>query len=110
MTLQGILLFIICIIACLFGAVHAIAARTSILQSGSTPTKTLLMIGGTLNVIAVTQFTYWKSLSITLWIIGSLLTCGAAYWNGKHSENFHPMHHVIRATIAIVILLGAIFL
>ncbi|MFQ9268367.1 MAG: glucuronide permease, partial [Streptococcus salivarius] len=29
--------------------------------------------------------------------------CYGAYWNGKHKENFHLAHHVIRIGIALIL-------
>ena len=42
-------------------------------------------------------------VSLALWLIGCGLICYGAYWNGKHKGNFHPVHHLIRMGIALVI-------
>ena len=42
-------------------------------------------------------------VALVLWLIGCGLICYGAYWNGKHKGNFHPVHHLIRMGIALVI-------
>jgi len=42
-------------------------------------------------------------VALFIWLIGVSLICYGAYWNGKHKENFHPAHHVIRIGIALIL-------
>ena len=63
----------------------------------------LLFIGSSLATFSFILYFLLPIVALFIWLIGVSLICYGAYWNGKHKENFHLAHHVIRIGIALVL-------
>ena len=61
----------------------------------------LLFLGSSLATFSLILYFFLPIVTLSLWMIGCGLICYGAYWNGKHKENFKPVHHVIRVSIAL---------
>ena len=65
--------------------------------------NTFLLIGSGLATFSLILYFLLPIVALFIWLIGVSLICYGAYWNGKHKENFHLAHHVIRIGIALVL-------
>ena len=73
-------------LALAFPLLHLLASLSELRKGKNTLGNRLLFIGSCLATFSLCG-----------------LICYGAYWNGKHKENFKPVHHVIRVGIALVI-------
>lgn len=43
-------------------------------------------------------------------VVGGILICAAAVYNGKNGGNFHITHHIIRLAVTLLLIAGFIFI
>ena len=91
------------LLALAFALLHLLASLTEVKKGNHTLGNTFLIIGSGLATFSLILYFLLPIVALSLWVIGCGLICYGAYWNGKHKENFHPAHHVIRLGIALVI-------
>ena len=91
------------ILALAFPLLHLLASLSELRKGKNTLGNRLLLIGSSLATLSLILYSFLSIVALSLWLIGCGLICYGAYWNGKHKENFHPAHHVIRLGIALVI-------
>ena len=84
-----------------FALLHLLASLTEVKKGNHTLGNTFLLIGSSLATLSLTLYFFLPIVALVLWMIGCGLICYGAYWNGKHKENFKPVHHVIRVSIAL---------
>lgn len=97
-----ILTIAVCALAGLFTALHMIAA-VSQLKNGCKPSH-ILMLAGSLGVAAaVFDCLMGGAFDWLLMALGGGMVCGAAFWNGKSSGNFHLAHHLLRFGIVLIL-------
>ena len=90
-------------LALAFALLHLWASFSELRKGKNTLGNRLLLIGSSLATSSLILYFFLPIVALFLWLIGCGLICYGAYWNGKHKENFHPAHHVIRLGIALVI-------
>ena len=90
------------LLALAFALLHLLASLTEVKKGNHTLGNTFLLIGSGLATLSLILYFFLPIVALPLWLIGCGLICYGAYWNGKHKENFHPVHHVIRIGIALV--------
>ena len=90
-------------LALAFALLHLMASLSELRKGKNTLGNQLLLIGSSLATLSLILYFFLPIVALSLWLIGCGLICYGAYWNGKHKENFHPAHHVIRLGIALVI-------
>ena len=105
-------MLILCAFAALFGLLHIVAAAS---QLGKKKKKryTLswtMIIGGLLMIQAAVLCIFGSELDWGSALLGGLLVCFAALMNGRRSGNMHKVHHIVRAAIAVCIVIGFILL
>ena len=88
-----------------FVLLHLLASLSEVKKGNHTLGNTFLLIGSSLATFSLILYFFLPIVTLSLWMIGCGLICYGAYWNGKHKENFKPVHHVIRVGIALVITL-----
>ena len=103
MLLPILLGFITAFLALAFALLHLLASLTEVKKGNHTLGNTFLLIGSSLATFALILYFLLPIVALTLWLIGCGLICYGSYWNGKHKENFHPAHHVIRMGIALIL-------
>ena len=103
MLLPILLGFFTALFALAFALLHLLASLTEVKKGNHTLGNTFLLIGSSLATFALILYFLLPIVSLSLWLIGCGLICYGAYWNGKHKENFHPAHHVIRIGIALIL-------
>ena len=103
MSLYLIFSIITVFLALAFALLHLLASLTEVKKGNHTLGNTFLLIGSSLATFSLILYFLLPIVVLSLWLIGCGLICYGAYWNGKHKENFHPAHHVIRIGIALVI-------
>lgn len=103
MLLPILLGFITAFLALAFALLHLLASLTEVKKGNHTLGNTFLLIGSSLATFALILYFLLPIVALTLWLIGCGLICYGSYWNGKHKENFHPAHHVIRIGIALIL-------
>ena len=86
-----------------FALLHLLASLSEVKKGNHTLGNTILLIGSSLATLSLILYYFLPIVALSFWLIGCGLICYGAYWNGKHKENFHPAHHVIRLGIALVI-------
>lgn len=91
------------LLAFAFALLHLMASLSELRKGKNTLGNQLLLIGSSLAILSLILYFFLPIVALSLWLIGCGLICYGAYWNGKHKENFHPAHHVIRLGIALVI-------
>ena len=103
MNLLILLGIITALLALAFALLHLMASLSELRKGKNTLGNQLLLIGSSLATFSLILYFFLPIVALSLWLIGCGLICYGAYWNGKHKENFHPVHHVIRLGIALVI-------
>ena len=93
--------FLTALFALAFALLHLLASLTEVKKGNHTLGNTFLLIGSCLATVSLILYFFLPIVSLVLWMIGCGLICYGAYWNGKHKENFKPVHHVIRVSIAL---------
>ena len=90
-------------LALAFALLHLLASIAELKKGNHPLGNRLLFIGSCLATVSLILYFILPIVALFLWLIGCGLLCYGAYWNGKHKENFHPAHHLIRVGIALVI-------
>ena len=88
-------------LALAFPVLHLLASLSELRKGKNTLGNQLLFIGSCLATVSLILYFFLPIVALVLWMIGCCLICYGAYWNGKHKENFKPVHHVIRVSIAL---------
>ena len=91
------------LLALAFALLHLMASLSELRKGKNTLGNQLLLIGSSLAIFSLILYFFLPIVALSLWLIGCGLICYGTYWNGKHKENFHPAHHVIRLGIALVL-------
>ena len=103
MSLYLIFSIITVFLSLAFALLHLMASLSELRKGKNTLGNRLLFIGSCLATSSLILYFFLPIVALFLWMIGCGLICYGAYWNGKHKENFKPVHHVIRVGIALVI-------
>ena len=103
MPLYYIFNIITALLALAFALLHLLASLTEVKKGNHTLGNTFLLIGSGLATFSLILYFLLPIVALFIWLIGVSLICYGAYWNGKHKENFHLAHHVIRIGIALVL-------
>ena len=104
-----LLSFLTAFFALAFVLLHLLASLSEIKKGNHTLGNTFLLIGSSLATLSLILYFFLPIASLVLWLIGCGLICYGAYWNGKHKENFHPAHHLIRiGTVLLLTILLAL--
>ncbi len=96
----------VCMAALLFGTLSIVAAGAQIKKEGPLP-RALLMSGGACVLTAGALFCRlgwafdWPAA-----LIGCGMICTAAILNGKKSGKLHPLHHIIRIGVSVLLMVG----
>lgn len=92
-----------------FALLHLLASLSEVKKGNHTLGNTILLIGSSLATLSLILYLFLPIVTLVLWLIGCGLICYGAYWNGKHKENFHPAHHLIRiGTVLLLTILLAL--
>ena len=91
------------LLALAFALLHLLASLSEIRKGKNTLGNQFLLIGSSLATLSLILYFLLPIVALFIWLIGVSLICYGAYWNGKHKENFHLAHHVIRIGIALVL-------
>ena len=86
-----------------FALLHLMASLSELRKHKNTLGNRLLLIGSSLATFSLILYFLLPIVALFIWLIGVSLLCYGAYWNGKHKENFHLAHHVIRIGIALIL-------
>ena len=86
-----------------FALLHLLASISELKKGNHALGNRLLFIGSSLATVSLILYFFLPIVALFLWLIGCGLICYGAYWNGKHKVNFHPAHHLIRMSIALVL-------
>lgn len=103
MNLLILLGIITALLALAFALLHLMASLSELRKGKNTLGNQLLLIGSSLAILSLILYFFLPIVALSLWLIGCGLICYGAYWNGKHKENFHLAHHVIRIGIALIL-------
>ena len=103
MSLYPIFSIITVFLALAFALLHLMASLSELRKHKNTLGNRLLLIGSSLATFSLILYFLLPIVALFIWLIGVSLICYGAYWNGKHKENFHLAHHVIRIGIALIL-------
>ena len=103
MSLYPIFSIITVFLALVFALLHLLVSLSELKKGKKTLGIYLLFLGSALATFSLILYFLLPIVALSLWLIGCGLICYGAYWNGKHKENFHPAHHVIRIGIALIL-------
>ena len=103
MPLYYIFNIITAFLALAFALLHLLVSLSELKKSNKTLGIYLLFIGSSLATFSLILYFLLPIVALFIWLIGVSLICYGAYWNGKHKENFHLAHHVIRLGIALIL-------
>ena len=95
--------FFTALFALAFALLHLLASISELKKGKHTLGNRLLFIGSCLATVSLILYFFLPIVALVLWLISCCLICYGAYWNGKHKENFNPVHHLIRVGIALMI-------
>lgn len=101
MSLYLIFSIITVFLALAFALLHLMVSLSELKKGKKTLGINLLFLGSGLATFSLILYFLLPIVSLSLWLIGCGVICYGAYWNGKHKENFKPVHHVIRVSIAL---------
>ncbi|MGS4845393.1 glucuronide permease [Streptococcus sp. W151] len=103
MSLYPIFSIITVFSALVFALLHLLVSLSELKKGKKTLGIYLLFLGSSLAAFSLILYFFLPIVALSLWLIGCGLICYGAYWNGKHKENFHLTHHVIRIGIALIL-------
>ena len=103
MPLYYIFNIITAFLALAFALLHLLVSLSELKKSKKTLGIYLLFLGSSLATFSLILYFLLPIVALFIWLIGVSLICYGAYWNGKHKENFHLAHHVIRMGIALIL-------
>ena len=103
MLLPILLGFFTALFALAFALLHLLISLSELKKGKKTLGIYLLFLGSSLATFSLILYFLLPIVALFIWLIGVSLICYGAYWNGKHNENFHPAHHVIRIGIALIL-------
>ncbi|MBZ1355140.1 glucuronide permease [Streptococcus sp. S2(2023)] len=103
MPLYYIFNIITAFLALAFALLHLLVSLSELKKSKKTLGIYLLFLGSSLATFSLILYFLLPIVALFIWLIGVSLICYGAYWNGKHKENFHLAHHVIRLGIALIL-------
>ncbi|KXT89862.1 hypothetical protein SPADD19_00104 [Streptococcus parasanguinis] len=103
MLLPILLGFFTALFALTFALIHLLASLSELKKGKKTLGIYLLFLGSSLATFSLILYFLLPIVALFIWLIGVSLICYGAYWNGKHKENFHLAHHVIRIGIALIL-------
>ena len=95
--------FFTALFALAFALIHLLVSLSELKKGKKTLGIYLLFLGSNLATFSLILYFLLPIVALFIWLIGCGLICYGAYWNGKHKENFHPAHHVIRIGIALIL-------
>ena len=97
--------FFTALFALAFALLHLLASLSELRKGKNTLGNRLLFIGSCLATVSLILYFFLPIVTLVLWMIGCGLICYGAYWNGKRKGNFHPVHHLIRMGITLILTL-----
>ena len=103
MSLYLIFSIITVFLALAFALLHLMVSLSELKKGKKTLGINLLFLGSGLATFSLILYFLLPIVSLSLWLIGCGVICYGAYWNGKHKENFHLAHHVIRIGLALIL-------
>ena len=103
MLLPILLGFFTALFALAFALLHLLVSLSELKKGKKTLGIYLLFLGSSLATLSLFLYFFLPIVALFIWLIGVSLICYGAYWNGKHKENFHLAHHVIRLGIALIL-------
>ncbi|MBK4774844.1 glucuronide permease [Streptococcus rubneri] len=103
MPLYYIFNIITAFLALAFALLHLLVSLSELKKGKKTLGIYLLFLGSSLATLSLFLYFFLPIVALFIWLIGVSLICYGAYWNGKHKENFHLAHHVIRLGIALIL-------
>jgi len=103
MPLYYIFNIITAFLALAFALLHLLVSLSELKKSKKTLGIYLLFLGSSLATFSLILYFLLPIVALFIWLIRVSLICYGAYWNGKHKENFHLAHHVIRLGIALIL-------
>ena len=103
MPLYYIFNIITAFLALAFALLHLLVSLSELKKGKKTLGIYLLFLGSGLATFSLILYFFLPIVALFIWLIGVSLICYGAYWNGKHKENFHLAHHVIRIGIALIL-------
>ena len=103
MPLYYIFNIITAFLALAFALLHLLVSLSELKKSKKTLGIYLLFLGSSLATFSLILYFLLPIVALFIWLIGVSLICYGANWNGKHKENFHLAHHVIRLGIALIL-------
>ncbi|MEZ7568716.1 MULTISPECIES: glucuronide permease [unclassified Streptococcus] len=103
MLLPILLGFFTALFALVFALLHLLVSLSELKKGKKTLGIYLLFLGSGLATFSLILYFFLPIVALFIWLIGVSLICYGAYWNGKHKENFHLAHHVIRIGIALIL-------
>lgn len=103
MLLPILLGFFTALFALSFALIHLLVSLSELKKGKKTLGIYLLFLGSSLATFSLILYFLLPIVALFIWLIGVSLICYGAYWNGKHKENFHLAHHVIRIGIALIL-------
>lgn len=103
MPLYYIFNIITAFLALAFALLHLLVSLSELKKGKKTLGIYLLFLGSSLAAFSLILYFFLPIVALFLWLISCGLICYGAYWNGKHKENFHLAHHIIRIGIALIL-------
>ena len=101
---------VLCIASVLFGGLSLLAAAVQVKKEKKSLSAFLMAAGSLLLIAAVVCNILGLHVDFLLALFGCAAICAAAIWNGMKNDRLHPMHHVIRIALSILLLIGFILL
>ena len=103
MPLYYIFNIITAFLALAFALLHLLVSLSELKKGKKTLGIYLLFLGSSLAAFSLILYFFLPIVALFIWLLGVSLICYGAYWNGKHKENFHLAHHIIRIGIALIL-------
>ena len=103
MLLPILLGFFTALFALAFALLHLLISLSELKKGKKTLGIYLLFLGSSLATFSLILYFLLSIVALFIWLLGVSLICYGAYWNGKHKENFHLAHHIIRIGIALIL-------
>ena len=110
MNLVPFLRMVPCILAIAFALLHALAALSHMKAASNRQQDVLLLVGALLLLTGAVLCVLCVRFDWLFALAGAALIVLAALRNGQAGGTLHPAHHLIRGSIALLLVIGFILL
>ncbi|MCM1299209.1 MAG: hypothetical protein NC203_08595 [Firmicutes bacterium] len=98
------------IVTALYAVLSFIAAFSQLKKADQKTPYAVMAFGGLILMAEIGLHIIGVPFNWIAAVVGGVLICASAIYNGKKSGSFHITHHIIRFAVTLLIIAGFIFI